>query len=226
MGNGIVMAYRKGTADEWVLQHSFENDIFFSAIPDYQPSPFDHILDVGAHMGDFTLLASTRVPHGRVIAVEASAATFRLLQANVAINAVRNVVQLHCALAGSSGRAHLHLLDGPHNWAYSTTFDFGEGSESVEAKSLEALFGENEVTDIDLAKFNCEGAEFEILLNAPSAVVRTMKRMLVLYHCHLVSGHSLEELIQYLQNCGFDTELKNERDDGDNGWIVARRNDM
>src|SRR5262249_36312649 len=48
------VAYRAGTSDEEVLRASFANDIFFTAVPEYRPSPNDTIIDVGAHIGTFS----------------------------------------------------------------------------------------------------------------------------------------------------------------------------
>jgi hypothetical protein len=56
--DGFEVIYRKGTADENVIGHSFENDIFFSGIPEYQPEDGHVIIDLGAHIGTFSLLAS------------------------------------------------------------------------------------------------------------------------------------------------------------------------
>src|SRR5438046_1462116 len=62
----VDIAYRAGTSDEEVLKASFEHDIFFTAVPEYRLAPDDTIIDVGAHIGTFSLLAASKVPNGRV----------------------------------------------------------------------------------------------------------------------------------------------------------------
>src|SRR5207244_8461009 len=57
---GFEVAFRKGTADELVIGHSFDNDIFFSGFPEYQPAEDDVIVDVGARIGHFSLLAAAQ----------------------------------------------------------------------------------------------------------------------------------------------------------------------
>src|SRR6266581_833576 len=52
---GFEIAYRKNTADESVIADSFENDIFFSGVPEYQPEEGHVIIDIGAHIGTFSL---------------------------------------------------------------------------------------------------------------------------------------------------------------------------
>src|SRR5205809_5751054 len=69
--DGFEVAYRQGTTDTVVLTHSFDHDIFFPGIPEYHCAPDHTIIDVGAHIGTFSLLASSKVPRGKVFAVEA-----------------------------------------------------------------------------------------------------------------------------------------------------------
>ena len=66
-------------------------------------------LDVGAHAGYFSLLASDRVgPAGRVFAVEPNPHTFATLQRHVTHNGVSNVHAVMCGLADRPGAMVLH----------------------------------------------------------------------------------------------------------------------
>ncbi len=66
--------------------------------------PGDRVLDIGANLGYFTLLASrlARV-EGEVHAFEASRSTFDRLAANLALNSLHNVVLHHCAVSDRCG---------------------------------------------------------------------------------------------------------------------------
>lgn len=79
------IAYRQGTADEKVISHSFDNDIFFPGVSEYQPTPGDVVIDVGAHIGTFSMLAASKVPAGLVYAIEASSETFSYLRINASL---------------------------------------------------------------------------------------------------------------------------------------------
>lgn len=76
---GFNIAYRKNTADEAVISDSFDNDIIFSGVPEYQPDAGHVIIDIGAHIGTFSLLASSKVGHGKVYAIEACEDSFNFL---------------------------------------------------------------------------------------------------------------------------------------------------
>src|SRR4051812_42176445 len=47
----FLVAYRPDTSDESVLKHSFDRDIFFPGVPEYEPKQGHAILDIGAHIG-------------------------------------------------------------------------------------------------------------------------------------------------------------------------------
>ena len=74
---------------------------------------------------------------------------------------------------------------------------------------------------MDFAKFNCEGAEFPILMSADQLTLSKFDKMLVLYHCDLVSGASERVLHEKLQHCGFRTSTRNQTED--RGWMIATR---
>lgn len=88
---GFEIAYRTGTVDQRVIKHSFDNDTIFTGVPEYQPSDNHVIIDIGAHIGTFSILASSKLKRGKVYAIEASQDSFNLLKINVALNQCNNV---------------------------------------------------------------------------------------------------------------------------------------
>ncbi len=72
-------------------------------------------------------------------------------------------------------------------------------------------------------KFNCEGAEFKILLSTPVALLEKVDKILILYHLDLANDMSTEPLISHLKSAGFYTEIRQERGDKERGWLIAVR---
>lgn len=216
----IDVAFRKGTTDERVIAHSFDNDIFYSAMPDYVSAADHVILDVGAHIGTFSLLSATRVPNGRVWAIEASQDSFNYLRINAAINRFHNLQVSHLALSDKSGHARL-FHDAAGNWGHSIMAPLSNRSEEVETQSLETFMAANRIDRVNLAKFNCEGAEFPILLGASKQILARFDRLLILFHCDLARGYTLGSLTSALESAGFmltvDENIKQR------GRILARR---
>src|SRR5690606_4150668 len=82
----LTVYYRKGTEDEKVLTHSFDNDIFFKEIPSFKPRKTPVIIDVGAHIGTFSILSFLKFPRSRIFSVEASQETYEVLEKNIRSN--------------------------------------------------------------------------------------------------------------------------------------------
>lgn len=216
---GFDVAYRAGTADEKVIAHSFDDDIFLPGVPEYAPRRDDVVLDVGAHIGTFALAAARRAPEGIVHAVEASGETFNYLRVNAALNGLANLVPHHLALTDRPGTVRLHHNSG--NWGHSIMKPLSPRGEDVPADSLEGFWSRCGLDRVAFAKFNCEGAKFPILMAAPVDLLRRISTMLVLYHLDFAVGHRLEPLLARLEEAGF--VLRVDRRSATRGWIVARR---
>jgi FkbM family methyltransferase len=213
------IAYRRTTADEEVLKESFDNDISFPAIRDHHISSDDIVIDVGAHIGTFSLLASERVPSGIVHAIEASIDSYSLLRINVALNKRNNIRTHRLALAGGAGTLKLYYDQG--NWGHSVVHQLSDRFEEVPATSLTDFLDSNQIERCRLLKMNCEGAEFPILLQTAPATLARIETLLVLYHCDLRRTNSLSDLEQQLKGAGFKLDIRASSDL--RGWIVASR---
>ena len=214
---GFEVAYRKGTADEAVLRDSFDNDIFFSGAPEYQPDNSDVIIDIGAHIGTFSLLSSSKVGNGKVYAIEASEESFNLLRINVALNQCSNISVHHLAVADKAGTCILYHATG--NWGHSTVSELSKTSETVRSCTLSAFLEGNGINECHFAKLNCEGGEFPILLSTPAGVLQRIRTILVLYHCDLWKDNTEADLISHLESSGFKCVVRNRSEI--RGWIIA-----
>ncbi|HEB12086.1 MAG TPA: FkbM family methyltransferase [Actinobacteria bacterium] len=214
---GFEIAYRKDTADELVIGDSFDNDKFFSETPEYQPDTGHVIIEIGAHIGTFSLLSSSKIGHGKVYAIEASEDSFNLLRINVALNQPANISVHHLAIADKEGRCTLYHDAG--NWGNSTVKRLSESSETVNACTLSAFLDRNRINECHFLKLNCEGGEFPILLSTPNNVLQRFGTILVLYHCDLWSNNTEDDLISHLESSGLNCVIRNRSEK--RGWIIA-----
>ena len=166
------------------------------------------VIDVGAHVGFYTVQAAKRVGRrGRVYAFEPAPENLRLLRRNIRRNRLRNVTVYPVAAGAGRGRREFHLarhaelasvLNGfyPHISADSTT------TMTVEEVPVDSLVE----SPVHIVKVDVEGAELEVL--------RGMKRILTenpdVQACiewdwdnwrH--AGHDPIELPTFLRQCGF-----------------------
>ncbi|MBF0429623.1 MAG: FkbM family methyltransferase [Magnetococcales bacterium] len=217
--DGYRVAYRKGTSDVKVLAHSFGNDRFFPAVPEYQPQPNHIIIDIGAHIGGFALVAAKKVPQGQVFAIEACLEAYDYLCVNIAMNRMDNIKAHHLALTDQKGVLRLYHDDG--NWGHSIMMPISPVWEETPSDTLTNYLAEQGLKSVDFIKMNCEGAEFPILMSTSVALLKQVGCMLIFYHADLSPRHTLADLRTHLENAGFKTRLSHQEDD--RGGLVAYR---
>lgn len=129
------------------------------------------VLDVGAHVGYFALLAAECVgPTGKVLAVEPSPENFALLAANVERAGATQVVPVPAAAWRETGQIQLHLSGtntGDHR-VYST----GDPRETVavRALALDELLANTE--RLDFAILDTQGSERAVLEGMRQSITR------------------------------------------------------
>ena len=128
----------------------------------------DVVVDLGANIGYFTLLAAKIVGNeGKVFAFEPEPNNFKYLRKNIEINNYTNVVALQKAVSEKNERIKLFICpyeSGHHTIkqqdgikAYRPEVFYKEKSIDIEAVSLDGFFeGKRK---IDVVKMDVEGAE-------------------------------------------------------------------
>jgi FkbM family methyltransferase len=215
--------YRKGTSDEFVIKEAFDDRIFEKGFPEYQPQKKDLVLDIGAHIGTYSLQLSQQITMGLIHAFEPCLETFDYLEKNVTGNGVKNIKMHKIALSDNVGNTKLYYDIENGNWGHSIVKNFSPAGEIVGTTTLSNFFEVNNIQNCDFIKFNCEGAEFKILLSTPISVLKKIKKMLVLYHMDLSSDHTVEDLISHLKGADFYTEIRQKSFDGKRGWLIVIR---
>ena len=71
----------------------------------------------------------------------------------------------------------------------------------VECITLENIFDENRITNCDLLKLDCEGAEYDILMNTKKEIFEKIKLISLEYHN--IINHDGYELKKFLEIVGF-----------------------
>jgi FkbM family methyltransferase len=134
--------------------------------------PGDVFVDIGAHFGYFTLLASRLVgPQGKVVAVEAVPSTFAMLSENVRRNGLENVELHNCAAYSEETSLTFKVFDVVHsslNTAFSARGTL-EGRQaafsevSIEAKPVDRLLEPYRSRKISIIKVDAESSEEFVL---------------------------------------------------------------
>jgi FkbM family methyltransferase len=187
--------------------------------------PGGTLIDVGAHIGTFTLKAAKVVgEHGRVIAIEPNPQTFAKLRANVEANKFSHVSLIQAACGDKPGRLKLFLGSkvntGLASLSKQNVVDQGaDGQVSVEVDlvPLDRIIEQAGLSRIDVIKVDTEGAETMIVRGAMNALAR-FRPVLVMetidHHLRNM-GSSLAELDALMDRLGYEISR---RDSTDTKW--------
>jgi FkbM family methyltransferase len=161
-------------------------------------------VDVGAHVGEYTLLASSLVgPTGGVHCFEPQPDTFELLLHNITVNRLTNVHLNSCALAESCRNAQLYIarLDNIGQTSLRRPDNYTGTAIDISCRTLDD-YAENRALDrIDLIKIDVEGAELSVLRGAHDILSRRRKPYLILEFWDKFQqeyGSSCAEMTEYL----------------------------
>lgn len=162
----------------------------------YEPKSDDVVIDVGAHMGFFTLKIAKDVK--KVVAVEPDPVNFKFLAFNVRLNNVEDRVILHnLALGERDGQAFLDRSGYGFGRSKITT---GKTDYLTKIKTVDNLISEDGLERVDLIKIDTEGSELEILEGAKETL-QGYKPDLLLAAYHFNQEHLT--LADYLRKYGY-----------------------
>ena len=184
------------------------------------------VVDIGAGLGDFSVLAAHQFPNNQVYAYEPFKESFTLLERNLASNKINNVHIFQQAV-GQTGALMLDLsgnepLQIQSHSTQSSTGEHPERTVEVTSLALSELFVQNGIRRCDLLKMDCEGAEYDILLNAKPEAMERVQRLVMEYH-EGVNGHSHQDLVSFLEELGFNVRLTPNAVHDNLGYLYAWR---
>jgi FkbM family methyltransferase len=172
------------------------------------------VFDVGANVGELTLLFSRFVGEGRVHAFEASRNGFERLTTVCQAASRRNVCLNHLALAEEEGTVSLHVYDDDYlSWssrAVRPLENYGidvkpVALEETAATTLDLYCERNDIKRIDLLKVDVEGAEYQVLLGAERMLREKLVSCLTFEFGQTTfdMGNNPDEIEAYLSGLGY-----------------------
>lgn len=192
------------------------------------------ILDIGAHIGCFSVFARKLNSHSPIIALEPEPNNFKLLKENLKLNHCENIITKQMALVGChpefiSGSQKmlkqvqhdnsiiLYLNEDSHN--HSTFYETAE-SIIVPAITLEDLIIKNKLKKIGILKIDIEGEEFSVIKNIKPKTWSIIENIILEYHDFRGNDHN--DLENIIRSHGFSVEHFPNHYDRRFGLLVCR----
>jgi FkbM family methyltransferase len=179
--------YCRINKDDFKIMTIHEDDI----IKRFTPKEGDIVVDIGAHIGLYTIISSKRVgANGKVVAIEAHPNNFEMLNRNIELNQLTNVIPLNYAVYSKETKVKLYLPSGESGFTkYNTIMpnwiNTREKFVEVNANTLDYLLQLNEIRqeEVNWIKIDVEGAEFEVLKGATNVLSKS-KDIAILMELH------------------------------------------
>ncbi|KKR08029.1 MAG: Methyltransferase, FkbM family [Parcubacteria group bacterium GW2011_GWC2_39_14] len=181
------------------------------------------ILDVGAHIGLFSLYVRALNPTVPIIALEPEVNNFKRLEKTIAENQIENI-QLEClALSSKSGQGNLIVSNDSqnHRLSFASENVSGQKVEKVKTTSLADYCKKNQIKKIALIKLDIEGGEFELIESWAKDDFNLFESILLEYHN--VFGNEHKRLVEILRINGFGVQVFPSQFDRMMGFVFAKR---
>ena len=180
------------------------------------------VIDVGAHVGSYTMLAARRA--SIVVAVEPGADNFSLLKTNVELNDSKNVLPLNIALSNNRGKAYLytHVGGDPGGSSLEVPIPSGHSPREiqrteVECDTLDHLVESIGLRRIDWLKIDVEGHEVAVLEGGTTALRMALNAIVE------VQPRNEEACDSMLRDAGFiQIAVERTRSGKSSNWILRK----
>ncbi|MEG4842651.1 FkbM family methyltransferase [Microcoleus sp. CZ3-B2] len=174
--------------------------------------PVRDVIDVGANVGFFTVLAARSLTSGRVLAAEPTRAAFARLSHNIDLNGVEDAVIMYNGLISDKDcTSTINVVAGREE--YSSMGDvvhpavIGEKTltETIDAKKIDTLVETHNLTP-GLIKVDVEGAEGLVFEGARETLKRHRPIVISEFSRPLLeaNGSSPERLAKLFDECDYD----------------------
>jgi len=216
--NGLKITFITGTYDSFFVGEVFDESAYF----DNNKNTLENvrtIVDLGAQIGIFSLFAAHKFPNAKIIAIEAGAENYSLLEENIAQNNLEDrIMILHRAVWSTSQKPVTLAISKTHSGGHSVIKSSSNSEkEEVETITLSEIMSSYNFTNFDLIKIDIEGAEYEVIYNAPKDVLRSISFVTMEAHEIDEEKNNPQHLKKFLEANEFAVNLK------DRFYLIARK---
>lgn len=154
------------------------------------------VIDIGASIGDSAIYFAIKGAK-KVIALEPFLLNYELAKKNIIENKLDN--KIHLLLAGCSNKNEKITISGTGLGSQSDISKSKQGNE-ISLMSLEEILNQFNV-DSAILKMDCEGCEYDSILDSSKEVLQKFDLMFIEYHYGYIN------LKEKLEQCGFEVSI-------------------
>ena len=193
----------------------------------FTPKQGDIVVDIGAHIGRYTIIGSKRVgTQGKVVAIEAHPGNFEMLNRNIKLNQLTNVIPLNYAAYSKETKIRLYVPGEESGYTvYNTIMSNRAGTEEnfveVNANTLDYLLQLNQIKQeqVKWIKIDVEGAELDVLKGSTNVLSKS-KDIALLIEVHGPANY--RPVVEFLSLYDFKIEFEKTYETGDKHIILRK----
>ena len=187
------------------------------------------VIDVGANIGEFSLIASKKIgPGGHVIAIEPLEQVLRWLKKNFELNGFTNFEILELAVGEKAGTMTLYKKsDGSEIGILDSAITEKElvTDRKISIDTIDNIISSRNISKVDMLKVDVEGFEYEVFLGCKKSFKQNkIKKIICEIHSTYLKNKGIDEKTIYslLEKNNF--LIKNIQTSGDRTHILAVQN--
>lgn len=197
--NGLKFIVRARTMDRSVIKEVWIKNIYNKY--GIKVNEGDTIIDIGAHIGVFSIYAAELNKTGKIYAFEPFIDNFRILENHKIINNKENLFIYNKGISDREGIQTLYLSPDNNTGGHSLHLkNHSDKKIEIETMTLSDFCDREKINKIDFLKMDCEGAEFEILKYDETVLQKVNK---IVMECHPYENNSVESIAIILERNGF-----------------------
>jgi FkbM family methyltransferase len=214
--DGVRLRLEPGMGESFTF---FENVVRRDYLAEWiTVNPGDTIVDIGANIGTFSVLAARKVgPTGQVISFEPNPEICRRLEENVALNGLDNVTCVPEAIDGSAALIELYITEKS-----SLSTSKIERQENIPAKriavqatTVASCIERFNLSKVNLLKIDCEGSEYGIFETMSGSTASAIDQIAL--EVHDLPRYTRKWLHDQINSLGFNVR------EGQYCWFATRR---
>lgn len=162
------------------------------------------ILDIGGHYGYFSLFAlKNSGVNSKIFVFEPDPENFKILSQNL------QNLNIQISNKGVSSFVGATTLFLGNSTNHSIISDYALNNPktkiiTIQTVSLAYIMQQNGISKIDFLKMDCEGAEYDIILNSDDKTLLKIRTLSLEFHDTKRSDQTANKLIERLQGLGFE----------------------
>jgi FkbM family methyltransferase len=212
-GSNLKIRTGKDSSDIHIFVEIWLDNVYFK---EFSVKKNSVIIDIGSHIGLFSILAARKSYEGKVYSFEPNEYNYKILSENIQTNKIKNISHFNLAVSNTNG--HVKLYCDENDFAAHSIHKKTPHSINVKSTTINDIFYENKIKNCDLLKLDCEGAEYDILMNTSPKIFEKINKICIEYE-YFNNEKKLGELVDILNNYKF--KIKKNQVSMNMGYLYA-----